>query len=201
MMDMQNLLANLKQYPVAVGAVILTILLAVALYVRKGGIPDMETQQTELKEKVDTFEGNAEEAIDLETHTEMMQDLASEIDSRTMLRAELTKNVAYFYGFEREDALEINSITQVPQGNLSRVEERAAEKQRYETINFTIQVEGTYKNLIRFAHDLRNGEKIVRVEDMGITPAGSNTNPELLQATFSVNALGRKVAQNQPANT
>lgn len=200
-MDIQAILAKLKQYPVAVGAIVLTLLLAVALYVRKSGIPDMETEQEELQAQVSTFEDNAEAALNLEEQTEAMKTLASDIDSRTMLRAELTKNVAYFYDFEREGELEIDSIIQVPRGNLSRQQAREAEKARYETINFTIQVEGTYENLIRFAHDVRNGNKIVRIEDMGITPAGSAANLALLRATLPVNALGRKAEQNSPANS
>lgn len=200
-MNTQAILAKIKQFPVAVGAIVLTIALAATLYARKGGIPDMETRQEELQSKVSTFESNAKEAINLEEQTETMEELASQIDGRTMLRADLTKNVAYFYDFEQEGALEIISITQVPAGSVSRQEEREAEKERFETINFTIQVEGTYTNLIQFAHDIRNGEKIVRIEDMGITPVGGIDDSGVLRATFTINALGRKVDQSQPANS
>jgi hypothetical protein len=110
-----------------------------------------------------------------------------------MRRAELTANVAYFYGFEEEGVLDIESVNQVPRGQISRREERELAKLIFEEIDFVIQVEGSYERLIQFAHDLRKGAKILRIEDIGMSPANTSALAEdRLRATFTVNALGEK---------
>lgn len=191
-MNIQVIIAKIKQYPVAVGAVVLAVVLLAVLYMRSGEIPEMEARQQSLSSEVETYEKNETAAVELDSHLEQLNSLTSKIDNRLMDRSRLTGNVAYFYNFEEEGKLDIESVNQVPLGNMSRAQEREAAKRIYDEIDFTIQVEGTFERLIQFVHDLRMGEKIVRVEDIGISPVSGNQTSPRLRATFSINALGKK---------
>lgn len=191
-MNTQIILAKIKQYPIAVGAFALALLLIGAWYVRKGGIPDMQSEQDTLSDQVKIMEGNQDRASGLEADLTTLKDLTGTMEARLMRRAEKTQNVAYFYNFEKEGILEIESVNQLPLGQLTRAQERERKRQMYESIEFTLQVEGSYEQLVRFAHDLRNGEKIVRVEDIGISPVNEGLGEDLLRATISVNALAEK---------
>ncbi len=191
-MNTQIILEKIKQYPVAVGAVVLVILLVSAWYFRKGGIPEMQAEQDSLSSQVEVMERNQDRATGLEADLATLKELTAALESRLMRRAEKTQNVAYFYSFEEEGALEIETVNQMPLGQLTRDQERERRNQMYESIEFTLQVEGSYEQLVRFTHDLRNGEKILRVEDIGITPVNEGLGQDLLRATISVNALAEK---------
>lgn len=155
-MNTQLLLAKFKQYPVAVISVVLAVLLGVGIFVRKGGLPDLEERQSTLERQVNTIGTNQSNAANLDQHLESLKSMVADIRGRTLRRSELTTNVAYFYSFEEPGELSIESVNQL------RAEGAAAPAagDLYEVVRFTIQVETTYPRLIQFAHDLRKGPRI-----------------------------------------
>jgi len=196
-MNTEVIIAKIKQYPVAVGAIALTVVLLAALFIRKGGIPEMESRQEALEKEVNTIKFNEREAIKLDEDLEKLKELVSEIEAGTMNRSELTVNVAYFYSFEENNDLQIDSVNQIRESAEDSRSRGARQRDTFEVIKFTVQVEGSYDHLVQFAHDVRNGEKIARIESVGISPTAQN--PERLRATFSINTLGKIREESESA--
>lgn len=183
-MNIQLIIAKIKQYPIAVGSVVLALALLAGILVRKGGLPDMEQQQETLQNRVNVIRTNAEAAKGLDEQVEQLSGMVETIRARTLRRSELTANVGYFYGFEEPGVLDIESVNQLR----SDAGNAPGARDLYETIRFTIQVDTTYDRLVRFTHDLRKGAKIVRIESIGVTP--SSPGSERVKASLSIRTLG-----------
>lgn len=193
-MDVQIILAKLKQYPIAVVSGILAIAFLAGMYFRGGAVPEMQAELDELTSQVNIIRRNTDNAVGLEADLERMRELVASVEDRLMVREQRAINVQYFYAFENEeDIINIISVNQVaPNPAGPRGQAGGSPLDNYDVIQFSAQAEGTFDEVLRLFHRLRNGEKIIRIRDFGLSPKGGGVTTEDLIVNFTLDVLGKK---------
>ncbi len=195
-MDVQFILSKIKQFPVAVGSVVLAILLLVGWYVRGRGLPEMQATMEELEKEVRLIRANADQATGLEDDLTALQELVGQIDDRLMVREERAINVQYFYNFDLEEGLvDIISVNQmaVQGGGPGRgAPGQPGAPTNYELITFSAQAQGTWDEVLQLLYRLRNGDKIMRISSFSMTPKGTvGPDADILIVDLRIEAVGR----------
>jgi hypothetical protein len=176
----------IKKQPLALGCAFVCLALAAAIYFRKDTLAqaqaDLEDQATQGKHLAE----NVTDANKLDEQLTAISEASQAIEERLVNPDRIPINQGYFY----EIGLATQTkITVLQQGAVSKTVGRAA----YIRVNYTIDVTGTYPQLLDFLRRVENGEHFSHVISLTLGNGGetsSKTTNPLLALTLSLELLG-----------
>ena len=98
-MSKELLLAKVKQYPLAVVSIGITLILILIIYTRSGRLPALETELEQLDTTWTVIQNNDLRAVDMQMHLDTINAANEEIDTRLMDPE--NKAINYQYIFQR----------------------------------------------------------------------------------------------------
>lgn len=180
----EQLFAFIKKNPIGVGCGVLSLALAFAIYYRSDLIP---AAAAELKEKgalSDRYEANLKYGKDLPEQFQQVSEDSKTINSRLINAGDILTNQQYFYNLETVTGAKIvqNQTTSVAQARTA--------KTPFVPIGFTLNISGTYPQVVDLLGRLENGLHFCRVLSARFAKT-SNSNADVISLTLNIDLLGQ----------
>ena len=102
----------LKQYPLAVGSVVVSIIMIVLLSTRGSNVVNLETRRDDLEKKWSDMQQNDVRAVGMADHVNKIREVSSDIKDRLMVREQKAINYQYFYSLERDNGISLTRLSQ-----------------------------------------------------------------------------------------
>jgi len=189
-LEVSDLVGAIKKHPVGFGAGILAVVLGVFSYLRMGGVDELQLRLDDVSAQGARLENNLRYSARLDEQLGAVQFALEEINRRAIDPAQLATNLRYFYQLESELGLKLVDLQQV------RVIE-TPQKTEYRYVAYSVAVEGSYQNLLRFIRRLESGERFIKITSTNlvagpVTPGSGidPSNPNLV-LSLTLHLLGR----------
>jgi len=186
-MNSEQLIAQLKRYPLAVGCGIVVIIAGVLIFLRGGRVDNLETEYNTKLTESELMSANSKNAVDLKKHLEELNQIADSIDSRLVNAEAPPENYRYFLQLAEKAQVDLTSQSQA---KLIPVKETG--NQFYPAVDFTLNVTGEYKKVLRFLYELETNRFITRIDSMNLSPSTLEVTQEnVITASIKVSNLGK----------
>ena len=183
-MSKELLLAKVKQYPLAVVSIGITLILILIIYTRSGRLPALETELEQLDTTWTVIQNNDLRAVDMQMHLDTINAANEEIDTRLMDPENKAINYQYIFQLEPKCGVRLDNLQQ----NDPIVNNKG---DYYTTINFDISASGTYRQILNFVYELQNGRYLTRIDGFNFNAVGE-LEPNLVQIDIKMAVLGLK---------
>jgi len=183
-----DLLARLKRYPVAVVSGIVIILCLAAFFLRGDVLTELERQEEELNSRLRVIDKNAKNSKGLSEDLELVGAQVEEVDTRLFDREERAINTNFFYDFEDRVDVLISSVNQSPGEDPALGKGGPNALAEHTALVYTIELSGTFVNVVKLLYELHVAEPFIRVADFEID-RGSRTASDDLRAVLRVLVL------------
>lgn len=181
-MNSEQLIAKLKQYPLAVISVLITLVLLVLIYLRADRLPALEQEYTERQAEDELIKSNATNAVDLAANLETLQANADSIQARLIDPDAKTDNYRYFLSMA-----ELTKVSLVdPQMSPAKTDPKF---KVYRTVDFPLSVTGNFADVLQFLYQIRAGDYILRVDSLSMRPASATGTNNEVQAQINITGL------------
>lgn len=182
-----DIISKIKQYPIATVGFIAAVILAGAVYLRAGQIPQLETRKTTLQTEVTKIDTNLKNAIGLEQDVEKVTSLQKEIDSRLLDASQVAANQLYFYNLEQAAGVRLN-LGALRQASAAKQFEGITAMKSYRVSTVDLVISGPYPNILDFLNRTLNGRFITRVDELNIA-TGQGPNQGSTEAKLRLEIL------------
>lgn len=187
----KRLAGRLRQYPVAIAASVVALVIALLVFARSSHLEQLEQQLQERELEWSRVSGNLKRARDLEGHLEQIIAADSAVTARLMDPEEVAINYDYFYQLERASGVRLTTLNQggvieTKGSNIPGI----AEFKEYQLIGYTIALEGGFTNVVSFLSRLQTGEHFVRVSAFTVNRARQGGSGDAISANLQVQILG-----------
>ena len=180
-----ELIAFLRKNVICVVCVLLSIAIAVTIYLRSGLLPEAERTLAEKSKQGELILANIEDAHQLKEQHAALVAANQAIANRMIRVGQLAENLQYFYRLESETKTKLTDPRQVawtpPPKN--------APKTTYTSVGFAITAQGTFAQLMDLLRRLENGEHYCRVITCNLRPTGEQRGSPLMM-TLNLELLG-----------
>jgi len=166
-MTSADLLAYIKKQPVGFICGALCVIIGALLYWRSDKIDENQTEFEARAAERTKILANVRNSENLPKQVADLQALSKEMDSRLIRTGQLAVNLQYFYKLEAENEVKLLEIRQgtPPKGA----------KSLYVGIPYTVNVQGTFKQVIAFLQHLEAGPHFCRFTVVSFNKAGGAT--------------------------
>ena len=185
-MTNQELVALVKKHPISFGCGALSLVFAVALYLRDDEIPGAEAELGLKSADGDRIALNIQYSAQLKEHADAMAAATKDIEARLVRPTQLGTNTQYFYKLEGDTGVKIIDLRQTA---ASTAPAKGA-KNAYVAVPFSVSVQGTLPQILEFLRQLENGAHYCRVLTASFSGAASNRNSPLTLG-LSLEILGK----------
>lgn len=178
----------LKRYPLAVGCFLLA-LLSVGTFVFRGGLLEAQTnEEQQLEARLRVIRANQKNAIGLEEDVTAIEGLQASLEERLFLRGKRAINIDYFYSLGDDLGVRVNSVNQG--GEVPMLSKDGAHQLKlYSSINFTLNVEGSFQQLMEFVFKLHAIDAIARGSNFSLN---RTRDGGLLGMQLQISVLAKK---------
>lgn len=190
-MDVQAILAKIKQYPIAVGGFVAIIVFAALIFLRSSRIPELEAKQKTLDQELSTIQRNETAAVGLPEHVEKIKEDSAEIKSRLMVREDKAISYQYFYELERSNNVALTRLAQSDAPPPAKAPPGKPNLSLYAPVEYSISVSGKFQNVLKFLYKLQHGKYFINVESFSCNSSGQ-VEPDTIQVSMKMDILGRK---------
>lgn len=190
-MDIQAILAKIKQYPVAVGCAIGALVLLVVIWLRMPHLPNLEQLANDRDETSNTIARNLKEAVGIEEDSEELAEYVANIERRLMHPDRKAINYQFFYGLEENSGVRITGLNQV--GVVSSTGKPPPDKPAltlYTPIQYSIAIAGTWDQCMEFLYLLETGNFFPRYEAFSVGETRGDDAEQLVSMSFTLEMLG-----------
>lgn len=182
-MTLQDLIEKLRRYPVPTicGAIVLACFFS--FYLRMNLLVDLEIENDEAQRQVQQVEQNINHGKTLAADIDLMKKKVEELDARIIKPAELATNLKYFYEIEAATGVSIADLRQsvTPPA-------KGAPKTILGSVDYTVQVNGRFDQIIAYITELERGRHFYRLESLAIQRGRADTaTPAATPVTMSLN--------------
>jgi hypothetical protein len=180
----EQLFAFIKKNPIGVGCGLLSLALAFAIYYRADLIPATATELDQKGALSDRYAANLKYGKDLPEQFQQISEDSKTINSRLISAADILTNQQYFYN------LETVTGTKILQNQTTTAAQARGSKNAFVPIGFTLNVSGSYPQLLDLLGRLENGLHFARVLNARFSKTAS-TNADMLSLTLTIELLGQ----------
>lgn len=180
----EQLVAFIKKNPIGVGCGLLSLALVLAIYYRSDLIPAAAAELDQKGTLSDRYSANLKYGKDLPEQFQQVSEDSKTINSRLINAGDILTNQQYFYN------LETVTGTKIVQNQTTSVAQARNAKTPFVPISFTLNVSGTYPQLLDLLGRLENGLHFCRVLSARFAKT-SNSNAEMLSLTLNIDLLGQ----------
>lgn len=192
-MKSQGYIAMLKEYPFAIGCLVLMIVCAGVLYLRKDVVAELANREDEVKTRLRMIERNASNAQGLEEDVKALEDAIDTIADRLFHRDERASNTNFFYSLEERADINILQVNQLEDQAQAFAADGPRELKGYGAIPYQLTIQGKFSEIIRFLGALRNVEPYLRVSSLQLSSGGRQKAPDgMLSVQLRIAVLARK---------
>lgn len=156
-MNNQELFALVKKNPISVGCGALALALIAGIYLRSDAIPEAEDILAQKTAQAERYALNIKFSAQLKEHLETLVSANKEIDGRIVRASQLGTNTQYFYKLQSDSGVKLLDFRQ---GTADAV---AKGKGTYEPIPFSVSVQGTLPQVMKFLRELESGTHYCRI--------------------------------------
>lgn len=193
-MTNQEAIAAIKKNPISFGCGALSLVLAVALYLRDEEIPGAEAELALRSADRDRIKLNLKYSAQLTEQLEALTTSVKEIESRLIRPSQLGANTQYFYKLEKDTGVKIVDLRQAntptaasnPGGPVAA----RAQKVVFVPVQFSVSVQGTMPQILGFLRQLENGSHYCRVLTASFSGNAASRGP-VLTLGLSLELLGQ----------
>jgi hypothetical protein len=180
----EQLFAFIRKNPIGVGCGLLSLALAFAIYYRSDLIPATTAELDQKGALSDRYAANLKYGKDLPEQFQQISEDSKTINSRLINASDILTNQQYFYN------LETVTGTKIVQNQTTSGAQARASKAAFVPIGFTLNITGTYPQLLDVLGRLENGLHFARVLNARFSKTAS-ANAEVLSLTLSIELLGQ----------
>lgn len=155
-MTSQELFALVKKNPISVGCGLLALALTAAIYLRSQSIPDAEEILTQKTATAERYALNIKYSAQLKDQLETLTGANKEIDTRIIRASQLGTNTQYFYKLQSDTGVKLLDFRQGTAG-------AAAKGKSFISIPFSVSVQGTLPQVLKFLRELESGTHYCRI--------------------------------------
>lgn len=168
-MDSKKLIALLKQYPIAVAALGVSLIFALVLYFTMDTLAAREASYQDLMSEVDVMRQNDLNAIGLEDDVAKAQRMVADIERRLILEDAKASHYQYFLGLAEASRISIDDP--VP-GTFLNPGARGVniETKEFAQMEYSLKVQGDFGQVLDFLYLLKTGDYFVRITRMKLAP-------------------------------
>lgn len=177
---LERLLAVVRRYLFVTICLVVIALLGTASYF-------LWTSQKELTADHDTVRRDGEDVllslsglprVTAEYHT--VKEAVDFIEANLIKEGELAENLGYFYQLETASKARLTQLSQLSS-------QPAPADAPFIAIPFSIRATGSYRQVMRFLHELESGPRLCRITSYGMSGEGDDR----VQLDLSIEMLGR----------
>jgi len=190
-MNLELILSRLRQYPVATGASLLALILAVTAYLRMDAVPQLMRSEGDLSTEVATMDRNVTQAVSLPEHAERIRSAVVAINERLMEQDQKAINYQYLYDLERESRVRITGMAQNDVITDARQRAGRPNPSLFIGVPFNVTVQGPFGAVMEFLHRLETGRRFARIDVFSLASAPGDT-PDNVALTLQFEILGKK---------
>lgn len=190
-MNAQFIIAKLKQYPIAVGGVLVILLLAIGVFLRKSKVPELEGELVKIENQWGAISANNKESASLPEHVKEISAFGEEIQSRLIVREDKAINQQYFYGLEEKTGITLTLLSQSDTPPPPRPPPGKPTLTLYSPIEFSVGVAGNFQQVLEFLYRLEHGQYFSRIDGFSTNSIGLD-NEDQIQISLKMDMLGRK---------
>lgn len=177
-----DLAAAIKKNPISVSCAVLTVALIAVTYFRSDRGEELQTLLDQKTAEASKLAANVKNSTQLKEHFDTLLSAKTEIEARMIRAEELTRNQQYFYKLESDAGVKMLDNPRQSSGP------KKDAKNAYQSTNFSLNVQGEYKQLLDFLRRLESGSRYCRV-----LSASCSSAPErgpVLVLTLNLELLG-----------
>lgn len=199
-MNLEAILARLRQYPIAVGAGVAALILAAFAYFRAGTVPELTARESSLSSEAALMDRNVTQSVGLSEHVEKMRTVVATIQERLMESEQKAINYQYLYDLEQASKVRITAMAQNDVVTDARQRGGKPTPSHYIGIPFNMSVQGSFGEVMEFLYRLETGRRFARIDVFSLSLApgaltpgaapGTGTDQVALAIQFEV--LGKK---------
>jgi hypothetical protein len=193
-MTNQEAIAVVRKNPIGFGCGALSLVLAVAMYLRVEEIPGAEAELSLRTADRDRVSLNIKYSVQLKEQSEAMGQSAKEVEARLIRPGQLGTNTQYFFKLEKDTGVKIidlrqaNTLATAAAAN-AQVAARTP-RIAYVPVQFAVSVQGTLPQILEFLRQLENGAHYCRVLTASFSGNATTRSP-LLTLGLSLELLGQ----------
>jgi capsid protein len=169
----------IKKQPVAMVCALFCVGLALAIYFQKtalakaqADLDDKTSQANHLKENVNSANSLSNKADRLDEQYAKMTQAIQAIEARLVRANQLAINLQYFYKLEADTQTKLVDLRQTGTSASAKNSGKA-----YVGVDYSINVQGSYLQLLDFLRRVENGEHFSRVKGLTLSGAGAGETP------------------------
>ncbi len=178
-MSNDELFSFIKKNPISVGCGVLSLFLAVGLYLRSTEIPEAEDILIQKTAMAERYALNIKNSVQLKEQADALAAANKELDSRIIRASQLGSNTQYFYKLQSDTGVKLIEFRQT-----TVVIPPTKAKTTYSPIVFNVAVQGTLSQVMNFLRQLESGTHYCRVLTANCSGNASARNQPL---TLSLN--------------
>lgn len=176
--------AFIKRNPISFGCGVLSVLMAVALYLRGDEIPGAEAELGLKTGDGDRIGLNIKYSAQLKEHADTIAAATKDIEARLIRTTQLGTNTQYFYKLEGDTGVKIIDLRQIT------APAAKSAKGEYVPVPFAVSVQGSLPQILEFLRQLETGAHYCRVLTASFSGVSANRNSALTLG-LSLELLGR----------
>jgi hypothetical protein len=162
------------------------------IYFRSGAVIESQTLYEAKSAEAAKMLNNVKAAPGLEEQVAEILELGKDLDDRLVNASQLAVNLQYFYKLEADNGVKLLDVRQTTAPRPAR----GAAKTLFAPVPFSLSVQGTYAQLLKFLGELQNGRHLCRINTAafnkpgGIGGADTSATQEIT-LTLSIELLGQ----------
>jgi hypothetical protein len=184
----EQVISFVKKNPIGVGCFVLSAALAAAIYLRNDLVPAAAAELDEKEALSDRLAANLTYGKDLPEQMQQLTEDIKAINSRLIGATQILTNQQYFYN------LETVTGTKIATPQMTNPAGAKGAKGSFIPIAFSLNVQGSYAQVIDFLNRLENGVHFCRILNARCARAGAAVaggNPDVITLNLSLELLGQ----------
>lgn len=169
-----------------------TIVAGGLIYFRSGAVTESQALYEAKSAEAVKMLNNVKAAPGLDEQVAEIQEVGKELDDRLVNASQLAVNLQYFYKLEADNGVKLLDVRQTTPPRPAR----GAPKTIFAPVPFSLSVQGTYAQLLKFLGELQNGRHLCRINAAtfskpgGIGGADTSATQEIT-LSLSIELLGQ----------
>jgi Tfp pilus assembly protein PilO len=188
-MNAADISALAKKHPVGTACLLITVACGLALYLRADIITVSQTEYEAKSSEAAKMISNVKNAPGMEEQLAEMNTFGKEVEGRLVKGSQLAVNLQYFYKLEADNGVKMLDLRQ---GSVPKTP-----KGLFTPIPFSLSVQGTYPQLMKFLSEVQNGRHFCRVVNASFSKSGGpssegggSSGGQLLNLSLNLELLG-----------
>jgi len=189
-MNTQQLILKAKQYPFAIGAGLLSLIIILLIYYRSDSVPELEQRYDYLKRQNTILDSNKINSQGLEADLQKLNTILININERMLNPSDRARNYHYFFSLEQATKVKLKDPRQelvepfVTPASKKKKNKKDNKEQAFVS-NYYIEASGTFPELLELIYQLQVGYFFARITRCVISP-DSSADPSKLKIQLNI---------------